>query len=114
NQSPASRPPAPEKRWRRSTKTAGRSCSPTPSRHIDVSAPHHTPSESKSCSKGRANSDERSDVIEPGQRTAEAVAFVLNGQPCTVAVERDALLLYVLRNDLGLKGTRFGCGMGLC
>jgi nicotinate dehydrogenase subunit A len=44
----------------------------------------------------------------------EEVSFTLNGRPCTVAVGPDVPLLYVLRNDLGLKGTRFGCGLGLC
>ena len=31
-----------------------------------------------------------------------------------VRTERDTALLYVLRNHLGLTGTRFGCGLGLC
>jgi len=31
-----------------------------------------------------------------------------------VQAEPDTPLLYVLRNDLGLKGTRFGCGSGQC
>jgi nicotinate dehydrogenase subunit A len=31
-----------------------------------------------------------------------------------VAADRDTPLLYALRNDLGLKGTRFGCGSGQC
>lgn len=53
-------------------------------------------------------------MIERDPGTAEAISFVLNGGGCSVTVERDALLLYVLRNDLGLKGSRFGCGMGLC
>jgi nicotinate dehydrogenase subunit A len=38
----------------------------------------------------------------------------INGAPVSVAVEGEAPLLYVLRNDLGLKGTRFGCGAGDC
>jgi nicotinate dehydrogenase subunit A len=31
-----------------------------------------------------------------------------------VAAEPNTPLLYILRNDLGLKGTRFGCGAGHC
>ncbi len=31
-----------------------------------------------------------------------------------VCAEPDTPLLYVLRNHLGLKGTRFGCGLGVC
>jgi nicotinate dehydrogenase subunit A len=43
------------------------------------------------------------------------VANVLvNGQHEEVYTEPDTALLYVLRNHLGLKGTRFGCGLGLC
>jgi aerobic-type carbon monoxide dehydrogenase small subunit (CoxS/CutS family) len=42
------------------------------------------------------------------------VRLIVNGRPCDVAVDPDTPLLYVLRNDLGLKGTRFGCGLGLC
>jgi len=42
------------------------------------------------------------------------LTFTVNGSPVRVAVEPDTPLLYVLRNDLGLKGTRFGCGLGQC
>src|SRR5687768_647363 len=38
----------------------------------------------------------------------------VNGARYAVAVEPETPLLYVLRNDLKLKGTRFGCGVGLC
>lgn len=38
----------------------------------------------------------------------------VNGRPAEVRTEPDTALLYVLRNHLGLKGTRFGCGLGLC
>jgi nicotinate dehydrogenase subunit A len=38
----------------------------------------------------------------------------VNGNRELVATEPDTALLYVLRNHLGLKGTRFGCGLGLC
>ena len=39
---------------------------------------------------------------------------MVNGRPREVRVEPDTALLYVLRNHLGLKGTRFGCGLGVC
>jgi nicotinate dehydrogenase subunit A len=42
------------------------------------------------------------------------ISFVLNGVPTEVDVHPDTPLLYVLRNDLGLMGARFGCGLGLC
>ena len=39
----------------------------------------------------------------------------VNDRRYEVAVDyEDTPLLYVLRNDLGLKGTRFGCGEGNC
>jgi nicotinate dehydrogenase subunit A len=39
---------------------------------------------------------------------------VVNGRRVEVRTEPDTALLYVLRNHLGLKGTRFGCGLGQC
>jgi nicotinate dehydrogenase subunit A len=38
----------------------------------------------------------------------------VNGRRRKVRAEDDTPLLYVLRNHLDLKGTRFGCGLGLC
>ena len=38
----------------------------------------------------------------------------VNGEPHGVAAAPDTPLLYVLRNELGLPGTRFGCGSGQC
>jgi nicotinate dehydrogenase subunit A len=38
----------------------------------------------------------------------------VNGKPHEVAADPETPLLYVLRNDLKLKGARFGCGQGLC
>jgi nicotinate dehydrogenase subunit A len=38
----------------------------------------------------------------------------VNGRREQVTTEPDTALLYVLRNHLGLKGTRFGCGLALC
>ena len=41
--------------------------------------------------------------------------LIVNGKSHEVAVDHDDTpLLYVLRDDLGLKGTRFGCGDGDC
>ncbi|MDH5536946.1 MAG: (2Fe-2S)-binding protein [Betaproteobacteria bacterium] len=42
------------------------------------------------------------------------ITLTVNGASHTVAAEPETPLLYVLRNDLKLKGTRFGCGSGLC
>jgi len=38
----------------------------------------------------------------------------LNGQHVRVTAEPATPLLYVLRNELKLKGTRYGCGLGQC
>jgi aerobic-type carbon monoxide dehydrogenase small subunit (CoxS/CutS family) len=38
----------------------------------------------------------------------------VNGTSHAVAAEPETPLLYVLRNDLKLKGARFGCGLGQC
>jgi nicotinate dehydrogenase subunit A len=38
----------------------------------------------------------------------------VNGRAETVAVDGDTMLLYVLRNDLGLDGPKFGCGLSQC
>ena len=40
--------------------------------------------------------------------------FEINGQRRTVSAAADTPLLYVLRNELGLVGSRFGCGTGQC
>ena len=40
--------------------------------------------------------------------------FILNGQPMTVDVESDTPLLWVIRDELGMTGTKFGCGIGTC
>jgi isoquinoline 1-oxidoreductase subunit alpha len=42
------------------------------------------------------------------------VNFQLNGKPQTVDVDADMPLLWVLRDVLNLKGTKFGCGQALC
>jgi nicotinate dehydrogenase subunit A len=43
-----------------------------------------------------------------------AVTLSVNGTEREVACDPDTPLLYVLRNDLGLLGAKFGCGLGLC
>jgi isoquinoline 1-oxidoreductase subunit alpha len=42
------------------------------------------------------------------------VKFILNGKPETVDVVPEMPLLWVLRDTLGLTGTKFGCGVALC
>ena len=40
--------------------------------------------------------------------------ITVNGKPHTVDVAADTPLLWVLRDVLNLKGTKYGCGLGLC
>lgn len=42
------------------------------------------------------------------------IVLDVNGRRCEVAAEPETPLLYVLRNDLKLKGARYGCGIGAC
>ena len=42
------------------------------------------------------------------------ITLNLNGRNTTVDVDADMPLLWVLRDTLGLTGTKFGCGMALC
>ena len=44
----------------------------------------------------------------------ESIAFTVNGRPLSVTADRDTPLLDVLRNHLGLVGTKFGCGLEQC
>ena len=43
-----------------------------------------------------------------------AISFSVNGKQQTVDVSQDTPLLWVLRDTLGLTGTKFGCGKALC
>lgn len=45
---------------------------------------------------------------------SETFRLTVNGADREVTCDRDTPLLSVLRNHLRLKGTRFGCGLGLC
>ncbi len=44
----------------------------------------------------------------------DTIRFTLNGKPTSLEVDGERKLLWVLRNDLGLTGTKFGCGESLC
>jgi len=45
---------------------------------------------------------------------AETISFTLNGESVRVTTDGQRPLLWVLRTDLGLTGTKFGCGQALC
>ena len=44
----------------------------------------------------------------------ENVSFKLNGKPVSLTLDSERPLLWVLRSDLGLTGTKYGCGKALC
>jgi aerobic-type carbon monoxide dehydrogenase small subunit (CoxS/CutS family) len=44
----------------------------------------------------------------------ELIRFTLNGKPVELEVDSDRMLLWVLRTDLGLTGTKYGCGESYC
>jgi len=42
------------------------------------------------------------------------IKFILNGKPVKLNVNPDRMLLWILRTDLGLTGTKYGCGQSIC
>ena len=44
----------------------------------------------------------------------KTIQFTLNDKPVSIEVDTERTLLWVLRTDLGLTGTKYGCGEGLC
>src|SRR5256885_7139117 len=42
------------------------------------------------------------------------ITLKVNGRSHTLDIDPSTPLLYILRNDLGLQGPRFGCGLGQC
>jgi aerobic-type carbon monoxide dehydrogenase small subunit (CoxS/CutS family) len=44
----------------------------------------------------------------------DTIKFKLNGKPVELKVDGERRLLWALRSDLGLTGTKYGCGEGIC
>jgi len=44
----------------------------------------------------------------------KTIRFMLNGRSVALDVDEERMLLWVLRTELGLTGTKFGCGEGFC
>jgi len=44
----------------------------------------------------------------------ETIDFKLNGKPMRLTVDGERMLLWVLRSQLGLTGTKYGCGKAIC
>lgn len=54
------------------------------------------------------------DVFKLSNSGSPVVNFEINGKSVEVDVPEDTPLLWVVREELGLKGTKFGCGRALC
>jgi isoquinoline 1-oxidoreductase alpha subunit len=48
------------------------------------------------------------------KETPVSTSLKINGKPVTVNAEPDTPLLWVIRDELGLTGTKYGCGVALC
>ena len=44
----------------------------------------------------------------------ETIKFEINGSPTQLSLDPNTILMWALRNDLSLTGTKFGCGLGFC
>jgi aerobic-type carbon monoxide dehydrogenase small subunit (CoxS/CutS family) len=44
----------------------------------------------------------------------KTIRFTLNGRSAAIEADEGRMLLWVLRTELGLTGTKFGCGEGVC
>jgi len=44
----------------------------------------------------------------------ETISFTLNGKSVSLTTDNQRTLLWVLRSDLGLTGTKYGCGKAMC
>ena len=44
----------------------------------------------------------------------ETISFKLNGKSVSLSTDSERALLWVLRTDLGMTGTKYGCGKTLC
>src|SRR5262245_42051700 len=51
---------------------------------------------------------------QPKEEVAAMITLKVNRKDCAVDVPPDTPLLWVIRETLGLTGTKFGCGMALC
>jgi len=63
---------------------------------------------------GKVATLDGSEELRLRSMTPVAVAFEVNGDPVGLTVERDELLVDLLRDRLGLVGTKLGCGVGAC
>jgi len=58
--------------------------------------------------------DQLTQLESPRRQPRVLASFVVNGEPVSAAIPPNATLLEVLREDLGLTGTKHGCELGEC
>src|SRR5690349_22815376 len=56
----------------------------------------------------------RSNSRAPGAERSTMIRLTVNGKAHNVDVEPDTPLLWVIREQIGLTGTKYGCGIGRC
>jgi aerobic-type carbon monoxide dehydrogenase small subunit (CoxS/CutS family) len=94
---------------------AGRRRRPAAVKHDDVVAGRH-----QLCHHVRSDESGPADQQHPHAKLSirlcamSKITLNVNGRAHAVDVEPSVPLLYVLRNDLGLQGPHFGCGLGQC
>jgi len=54
------------------------------------------------------------DMDNEGKGMKETIRFEVNGRPISLDVDPERMLLWILRDELGLTGTKYGCGEGIC
>lgn len=52
--------------------------------------------------------------MQPDDETASQITLLVNGRDRKISVDPETPLLFVLRNELGLKGAKLGCGLEQC
>ena len=62
----------------------------------------------------RIESEQAADSAGASRDMPMAINLKVNGASRTITAEPDTPLLYILRNDLGLNGAKFGCGLAQC
>jgi aerobic-type carbon monoxide dehydrogenase small subunit (CoxS/CutS family) len=74
----------------------------------------HAIEASRSKNEGQMSDDVRKPAATRAASGGGTVTLTVNGKRHTVNAPPETPLLYVLRNDLGLKGPKFGCGLSQC
>jgi carbon-monoxide dehydrogenase small subunit len=52
--------------------------------------------------------------LNKGKGMKDTIRFELNGRPVSLEADPERMLLWILRDELGLTGTKYGCGEGIC